>query len=138
MNMATAPKTTTEADEVVAPAAPEGENKSSLPEAQRPPGDLRRRGRKEKRKGPFVKYVGSASHRQIEPADWGTLNIDLKDKKATHNWSIANDKMLEADQFSDDQLDYLLIDDLQQGSGAHAFLLMDYNDAGELVQAVYE
>lgn len=125
-------------DKVDAPEAPAGENKSQLPEAQRPPGDLRRRVGTTKRKGPFVKYVGAAALRKIGPSDWKSLNIDLKDKEVEHNWTIGNDKLIEADQFSDAQLDYLLIDDLQQGSGVHAFLLVDYDKDGQLVQAVYE
>lgn len=121
-----------------APPAQQGENRSTLPETQRPPGDLRRRAGERKRKGPFVKYVGSAAVRKITGPQWRSLGIDLKDKDAEHNWAVANDKMIEADKFSDAQLDYLLIDDLQQGSGAHAFLLVDYDEDGQLVQAVYE
>lgn len=119
---------------------PQGENVSSLPEEQRPPGDLRRRSGKTKRKGPFVKYVGSAALREINSTAWKSLAIDLNQKVATHTWSVANDKLVEADKFSDAQLDYLLIDDLQQGSNTHAFLLVDYDnsDPPQLVQVAYE
>ena len=125
------------ASETSASAPPEGSNQSSLPVEKRPPGDLRRR-TKPNRKGPFVKYVGAAAVRKIDSTAWRSLNIDLKDQDATHLWSVKNDKMVEASQFSDAQLDYLLIDDLQQGTNAHAFLLVDYNEDGQLVQAVYE
>jgi len=120
--------------------APDAKAKSggALPEEKRPPGDLRRRTRKNKRQGPFVKYVGSAAQRRITGPQWRSLGIDLKDKNAEHVWGIANDKMIEADKFSDAQLDYLLIDDLQQGTNAHAFLLVDYDEKGQLVQAEYE
>lgn len=118
--------------------APQGENRSTLPESKRPPGDVRRRKAGPKRKGPFVKYVGSAAIRSIGPAAWKSLNIELKDDGATHSWNLKNDKMVEAENFSDAQLDYLLIDDLQQGSNTHAFLLVDYDNNGQLVQAVYE
>ena len=70
-----------------------------------------------------------------------SLGIDLQDDKAEHSWTVGNDKMIEAEKFSDAQLDYLLIDDLQQGSGAHAFLLVDFEGEGEdaqLVQVAYE
>lgn len=116
---------------------PQGENVSLPAGTSRPPGDLRRRASKQKRSGPFVKYVGSAALRSIAPSAWKTLNIELKDDSATHVWSVRNDKMVEAETFSDAQLDYLLIDDLQQGSGAHAFLLMDYDKDGQLVQVEY-
>ena len=119
------------------PAPPEGSNQSNMPAAQRPPGDLRRRSGPTKRKGPFVKYVGSAALRKITPAQWKSLAIGLKDDKVEHVWAVKNDKMVEVSQFSDDQLDYLLIDDLQQGTGAHAFLLVDYDKDGNLQQVAY-
>jgi hypothetical protein len=112
-----------------------GGNKTLPPDAQKPPGDVRRRVERKKRTGPFIKYVGPASHRIIRPHQWGTLQIDLKDKEATHTWNVANDKMIEADKFSDEQLDYLLIDDLQSGVGAHSFLSVDYDKDGNIVQA---
>jgi hypothetical protein len=133
----TASTGSTEKPKVEAPSG-KAENTSSLPEDKRPPGDLRRRVGKAQRKGPFVKYVGSAAVRKITGPQWRSLGIELKDSNAEHNWGIANDKIVEASNFSDEQLDYLLIDDLQQGSGAHAFLLVDYDDDGQLVQAVYE
>lgn len=134
-------KTEDKGAEAPTSASSGAQNVSSLPEGQRPPGDIRRRVRKERRKGPFIKYVGSAAQRDISPSEWRMLHIELKDDKATHVWNIANDKMVEADKFNDAQLDYLLVDDLQQGTNAHAFLLMDYDGDGEdaqLVQAVYE
>jgi hypothetical protein len=111
-----------------------GGNRVLAPDAQRPPGDIRRRTDRKKRTGPFIKYVGAASHRIIRPYQWATLQIPLKDKEATHTWNVANDKMIEADKFTDEQLDYLLIDDLQSGSNAHAFLAVDYDNDGKLVQ----
>jgi hypothetical protein len=121
---------------------PVGENRSSLPESQRPPGDLRRRVGVSRRKGPFVKYVGAAAVRRITALQWKSLNINLKKDDdgnvAESVWAIGNEKMLEANRFSDEQLDYLLIDDMQQGTPAHAFLLVDYDEDGQLVQAVYE
>jgi hypothetical protein len=114
------------------------ENKPLPKSASRPPGDIRRRSKAPKRTGPFVKYVGNASHRKITPAQWGSLAIQLKDNRATHIWSVANDKMIESAQFTDEQLDYLLIDDRQPGSNAHAFLEVDYDDKGQLIQVVPE
>ena len=128
----------TEKAKVEAPEPSKAKNAGQLSEDKRPPGDLRRRTRKEKREGPFVKYVGSAAVRKITAPQWRSLGIDLKDKDAEHSWTVANDKMVEASKFSDAQLDYLLIDDLQQGTNAHAFLLVDYDENGQLVQAVYE
>jgi hypothetical protein len=120
------------------PSAPQGENRSAPPDQPKPPGDLRRRASRAKRTGPFVKYVGAAALRSIDSTAWKSLNINLKDKDASHTWGVSNDKMVEASRFSDAQLDYLLIDDLQQGTGTHAFLLVDYDEDGQLVQAVYE
>lgn len=86
-------------------------------------------------KGPFVKYVGIASTRIIRPHHWaqklGAEN--LKNPNATHEWSLKNKKMIPSSEFSDHQLDYLLCDDRQSG-GAHAFLEVEYNDKGQLVQ----
>lgn len=132
-NTASAESTKTEAP------APTDAKTGVLGEEQRPPGDLRRRSNKDKRKGPFVKYVGSAAIRQITAPQWRSLGIKLQDEKAEHAWTVGNDKMIEAEKFSDDQLDYLLIDDLQQGSNAHAFLLVDYDesDPPQLVQVAY-
>jgi hypothetical protein len=119
-------------------AAPKAENKPLPKGAPQPPGDIRRRSPKPKREGPFVKYVGRASHRKITPAQWKTLDIELHDDKATHTWSVGNDKMIESSEFSDEQLDYLLIDDRQAGSNAHAFVEVDFDDKGQLVQVVPE
>jgi hypothetical protein len=115
---------------------PKQENKPMSKNAPQPPGDLRRRSKTPKRQGPFVKYVGRASHRRITPAQWKSLGIELKDEGATNTWSIANDKMIESSEFSDEQLDYLLIDDRQSGSTTHAFVEVDYNDKGQLEQVV--
>ena len=139
MEMAEA-ASTTEKPKAEAPKS-KAKNAGTLPEDKRPPGDLRRRTRKEKREGPFVKYVGPAAIRRITPAQWKSLGIELEDENAEHSWTVGNDKLIEADKFSDAQLDYLLIDDLQQGSGAHAFLLVDFEGEGEdaqLVQVAYE
>jgi hypothetical protein len=115
-------------------ATTEGGNKTLPPNAPKPPGDARRGTARKQRKGPFVKYVGPASHRTINPAAWKTLQIPLKQDDATHTWSVANDKMIESANFTDEQLDYLLLDDLQVGTGAHSFLEVDFNDDGKLVQ----
>ena len=105
-----------------------GGNKVLPKGAEKPPGDIRRRtGAKKRRTGPFIKYVGLAAERSIDAAAWGSLAIDLKDPKATHVWNIANDKMVEADKFSDEQLDYLLVDDLTTG-GVHNFLAVDWDN----------
>jgi hypothetical protein len=77
------------------------ENKVLPQDAPKPPGDVRvRRVAKERRKGPFVKYVGPASHREIDATAWKSLQIELKDDTVTSTWNVANDKMLEADNFS--------------------------------------
>lgn len=109
------------------------ENKVLPPDAEKPPGDIRRRTKKAVRKGPFVKYVGMAAQREITAADWATLDIEIRDKKANHVWSIKNDKLIEADKFSDEQLGYLLIDDLTPG-GVHNFLGVDFDKDGNLIQ----
>lgn len=113
-------------------------NKVMPANTPRPPGDVRRRVPKKRREGPFVKYVGPVSHRMIRPQQWASLGIELKDKTATHVWSVNNDKMIESSQFSDEQLDYLLVDDLQKGTNTHTFLEVDYDDDGQLVQVQYE
>lgn len=130
------------------------ENRSNMPPEQRPPGDLRRRGSRTKREGPFVKYVGPAAQREISGPAWKSLAIPLKSDEgqkegeerpvaASHYWNVGNDKMIESKHFSDHQLDYLLIDDLQQGTNAHAFLLVDYDkddtsDNPQLIQVAYQ
>jgi hypothetical protein len=111
-----------------------GKNKALPANAERPPGDVRRRVPRKRRQGPFVKYVGSVSHRMIRPQQWKSLGIELKDDTATHVWSVNNEKMIETSQFSDEQLDYLLVDDLQKGTNTHAFLEVDYDEDGQLVQ----
>lgn len=117
---------------------PKEANKPLPKNAPKPPGDVRRSGKSAKRTGPFVKYVGNASHRKITPPQWKSLDIELKDDTVTHTWSVSNDKMLESEQFSDEQLDYLLIDDRISGSNAHSFVEVDYNDQGQLQQVVSE
>lgn len=130
---------TTKPDETAStPAAPEGSNQSNLPVSQRPPGDLRRRTGTNKRKGPFVKYVGSAALRKITSPQWRSLGKAFKDISDESVWSVKNDKMIEAENFSDEQLDHLLIDELQQGTNTHAFLLVDFDKDGQLVQVAYE
>ena len=135
--------TTTEGGEVKAGASgagsgATGKNKALPANAPRPPGDVRRRVAKKRREGPFVKYVGPVSHRMLRPEQWKSLGIPLEDDTATHVWSVNNEKMIEASNFTDEQLDYLLVDDLQKGTNTHAFLLVDYDDDGQLVQAEYE
>lgn len=109
-----------------------------------PPGvKLRRRVRRadaKRRSGPFAKYVGSSVLRTIRPQDWKTLGIEL-DKEATtrtDSWSIKNDYLLETSLFTDEQLDYLFIDDTNKVTGAHEFLEVDYDENGDLVQVPYE
>lgn len=118
-------------------APTKAKNKPMPADAERPPGDVRRRVAKKTRTGPFVKYVGPVSHRMIRPEQWKSLGIDLKDDKATHVWSANNEKMIESSEFSDEQLDYLLVDDLQKGTNVHAFLEVDYDGDGQLVQVQY-
>jgi hypothetical protein len=114
-------------------------NKPLPKDAPQPPGDMRRRsGKASSRTGPFVKYVGRASHRKITPAQWKSLNIPLKNDTADSTWSVGNDKMIESSEFTDEQLDYLLIDDMQTGTNAHAFVEVDYNDKGQLEQVVQQ
>lgn len=110
------------------------ENKVIPEGAEKPPGDIRRRVEKKKRTGPFVKYVGPASDRKIAPPSWKSLAITLKDPNAEHVWNVANDMMLEASNFSDEQLDYLLVDDRQAASNAHSFVSVDYDSDGNLIQ----
>lgn len=111
-----------------------------------PPGLRERRSRRirrTRRQGPFVKYVGAASHRVIRPADWKTIPgcEPVKAGKEdgvfqTNTWSPKNDFLVESSSFSDSQLDYLLIDDVHQTTGAHNFLEVDYDDNGQLVQVL--
>lgn len=124
-----------------APAPAESKVRNVLTEGMpQPPGVVARRARRAQRaarKGPFVKYVGAASHRIIRASEWKSLGIDLKSKDATHEWNHKNDYLIESDQFSDAQLDYLLIDDVVH-NGGHSFLEVDFNDKGQLVQVVDE
>lgn len=107
-----------------------------------PPGLSARRSRRaarKTRKGPFVKYVGAASHRIIRPHDWATLGFTPKDKEQGHPtvvWDPKNDYMVESSKLTDEQLDYLLIDDVQHGTNAHSFLEVDYDGDGQLVQVL--
>lgn len=90
------------------------------------PAASRRRAKAKARKGPFVKYVGGASHRVIRASDWGQLGFEPKGE--VHQeflWSPQNDYMIESAKFTDEQLDYLLIDDVMPGGG-QSFLEMDY------------
>jgi len=133
-----------EADKVQAQASverPDEKSRNVLTSGMpQPPGVVARRQRRvarKTRKGPFVKYVGPASHRIIRPYDWATLGFTPKDKDAGHqtfSWSPQNDFMIESNKFTDEQLDYLLIDDVQHGTNAHSFLEVDYDDDGQLVQ----
>ena len=109
------------------------ENKVLPPGAEKPPGDIRRRTKRAVRKGPFVKYVGMAAQREISAADWATLDIELRDKNASHVWGIKNDKLVEADKFSDEQLGYLLLED-KTTAGVHNFLGVDFDKDGNLIQ----
>lgn len=105
------------------------------------PAGSRRAGAAGKRRvGPFVKYVGEASHRTISAPDWASLpgmkppNGGYRDS----TWEPKNDKMIECAAFSDEQLDYLLLDDTQPATGGQSFLEMDYDSEGNLVQVVDE
>ena len=109
---------------------------------RRPPPGSRRAGgaKKSKRQGPFVQYVGQASHRTISAQDWASIPGMAPPKGreyADSTWDLANDRILECAQFSDEQLDYLLLDDIQP-TGGQSFLEVDYNEDGVLVQVVDE
>jgi hypothetical protein len=105
-----------------------------------PPGvaERKRRVARKTRKGPFVKYVGAASVRVITPTHWNTLGFQdvPKDGFAQVEWTSKNDYMVESKAFSNEQLDYLLIDDMQAGGRAHSFLEVDYDSDGQLVQVI--
>jgi hypothetical protein len=115
---------------------PQADSSADVTNLAPPPGSSRRRVEKKQRTGPFVQYVGPSTHRIIRPHQWKTLDVPLKDEKATHTWSIKNDKLIETSEFSDEQLDYLLCDDMQRNNNAHSFLEVDYNADGNLVQVV--
>ena len=87
----------TEAKDTTAEAPAKEVNKPLPKNAPQPPGDIRRRKGGPKRTGPFVKYVGQASHRKITPAQWRSLNIPLEGDVKEHLWSVGNDKMIESD-----------------------------------------
>jgi hypothetical protein len=125
----------TPAKKAATPSAPP-ERPVLTPDMPQPP-KRGRRVRKAQRKGPFVKYVGHASCRQITPPDWKTLAHENppKDGFQTDTWDLKNDFMIESSKFTDEQLDYLLIDDVQ-GNGAHSFLEVDYDADGNLAQVV--
>lgn len=88
-------------------------------------------------KGPFIKYVGPCVKRIIRPHQWvmrfGSAE-PLKNPGSTHEWSPKNRKLVAASEFSDAQLDYLLIDDMQ-ARGGHSFVVVDYDANGNLVEA---
>lgn len=88
---------------------------------------------RKRRMGPFVKYVGQAAKRTISAAEWRQLGEDFKDAKVGHEWSYANEFMVESAQFSDAQLDYLLIDDGPEHHGRHDFIEVDYDADHDLV-----
>lgn len=104
-----------------------------------PAGSRRAGGTGGKRKGPFVKYVGEASHRKISSSDWASVPgmAPPSGGYQTNLWEPKNDKMIESAHFSDEQLDYLLLDDTRP-EGGHSFLEVDYDDQGNLVQVVDE
>ena len=87
--------------------------------------------------GPFVQYVGQASHRRIRGHQWDRHfkgdKSRQKEEGATHTWSIANKKLIPCSEFTDHQLDYLLCDDMQR-RGGHSFLKVNYDEEGNLVQ----
>jgi hypothetical protein len=120
-------------------------NPPLTPDMPQPPAVKERQQRRvarEQRKGPFVKYVGAASHRRIHGHHWKTLAIECTKTKTDdgvetvdgHEWSAKNDFMIESSKFTDAQLDYLLIDDTSKATGAHEFLEVDYDKDGQLVQ----
>jgi hypothetical protein len=123
------PKTDTKAEAPI-------ETPAGGPSGSLPPGSRRRRVEKKQRTGPFVKYVGPASERSVQKHDWVALGID-PGKATSQVWNLKNDYMLESEGFSDEQLDYLLIDDMQQ-TGGHSFLEVNYDSDGNLVQVTDE
>lgn len=89
---------------------------------------------KKGRSGPFVKYVGAAEKRTITATDWRSLGLPASEVKGGHEWSAANDYLVESAQFSDAQLDYLLLDDNNATTTAHSFVEVDFDSDGQLVQ----
>lgn len=92
--------------------------------------------------GPFVKYVGEASQRLIKPHQWVATvgqHPDSTDEKPvtfeSSSWDKTNSKIIPVSKFTNKQLDYLLLDDLQAPpKGGHSFLEVDYDKDGKLVQ----
>lgn len=70
---------------------------------------------KKGRTGPFVKYVGAAAQRTISATAWRSLGIPATEG---HEWSAANNYLIESSAFSDAQLDYLLFVEVGP-NGAH-------------------
>jgi hypothetical protein len=106
------------------------------PEADQLAGPLEpeRRVRRVRPEGPFVKYVGTGTNRLIQPHHWKQkLQDKVHDPDATHDWNVDNNFCIPVKEFSDHQLDYLLVDD-RQDNGAHSFLEVDYDDNDQLVQ----
>lgn len=82
--------------------------------------------------GPFVKYVGTANKRTITPTDWRSLGIEAK---AGHVWNDTNDYLVPSSEFSDEQLDYLLVDDKLGGSNTNSFIEVKRDSVdGDLVE----
>lgn len=107
-----------------------------MPNLSPPPRQQRRAPGAGLPKGPFIKYVGPCTRRIIRPHHWHSKlgKENVKDSSTTHEWSSKNKKLIPVSSFSDAQLDYLLIDDMQ-ARGGHSFVVVDYNDAGQLVEA---
>lgn len=83
------------------------------------------------RKGPFVKYVGAADKRTISATAWRSLGIPATEG---HEWSAANNYLIESSAFSDAQLDHLLHDDVQHGTNAPTFIEVNHDEDHDLVQ----
>lgn len=52
----------------------------------------------------FIKYVGDATNRVISKADWDSLGL----KAESVEWSLQNDFRLPSEDFTEQQLTYLL------------------------------
>lgn len=92
----------------------------------------------DQRKGPFVQYVGPCAKRSIAPHEWRSILSaeNIKEAGVIHEWNTKNKKMIPVAAFSDHQLDYLLVEDMQK-NGGHSFLEVDYNENGQLVQIIH-